>query len=84
MPASGTRRGSPYDDVYALGVTILWCMLGGDGAGWADEPALLQRKLTMGSLAALAAQARLSPTMTDLLRGMLGRGSRNTDLPRRC
>jgi hypothetical protein len=68
---AGRGEGSPNDDVYALGVTILWCMLGGDGAGWADEPALLQRKLNLGSLAALAGHARLSPTMTDLLRGML-------------
>jgi hypothetical protein len=67
---TGRGEGSPHDDVYALGVTILWCILGGSG-DWADEGALLRRKLSDGSLAALAGQARLSPTLTDLLRGML-------------
>jgi hypothetical protein len=68
--ACGRGEGTPHDDVYALGVTILWCVLGG-AAEWADDAALLRRKLSAGSLAALAGQARLSPSLTDLLRGML-------------
>jgi hypothetical protein len=71
----GRGEGSPYDDVYALGVTILWCVLGGAPGGptsfWEDEVALLRRKLTLGSLPALADGARLSQSLTELLRGML-------------
>jgi hypothetical protein len=71
----GRGEGSPHDDVYALGVTILWCVLGGMPGGpttaWEDEVALLRRKLTVGSLPALADGARLSQSLSDLLRGML-------------
>jgi hypothetical protein len=71
----GRGDGSMHDDVYALGVTILWCVLGGAPGGptsaWEDEPALLRRKLTVGSLPALAEGVRLSQSMADLLRGML-------------
>ena len=74
LPA-GRGEGTPSDDVYALGVTLLWCMLGGlaneNVAAWAEEEALLRRKLSLGSLAALSGQARLSSTFADLLRGML-------------
>jgi hypothetical protein len=74
LPA-GRGEGSPHDDVYALGVTLLWCMLGGAAdptiAAWADEEALLRRKLCLGSLAALAGGARLTSILADLLRGML-------------
>jgi hypothetical protein len=69
LPA-GRGDGTPHDDVYALGVVLLWCVLGGR-ADWGDDMALLRRKLTAGSLAALAGQAKLSPSLTDLLRGML-------------
>ena len=72
---TGRGEGSPHDDIYALGVTMLWCMLGGPAdpaiAAWADEEALLRRKLCLGSLAALAGKARLSSTLAELLRGML-------------
>ncbi len=73
LPA-GRGEGSPHDDTYALGVTMLWCALGAANpivAAWAEEEALLRRKLSAGSLAALVGQARISPMLTDLLRGML-------------
>ena len=68
---TGRGEGSIHDDVYALGVTMLWCVLGGPGEGWLDDAALLRQKMNMGSLAALLGQARISPTLADLLRGML-------------
>jgi hypothetical protein len=77
---SGRGDGTPHDDVYALGVVILWCMLGGV-TDWADDDALLRRKLGQGSLAALAGQARLSPSLTDLLRGMLAEDPEHRPAP---
>ena len=79
--ATGRGDGTLHDDVYALGVTLLWCVLGGDVPGWTDEPALLRRKLSLGSLVALAGQARLSPTMIDLLRGMLAEDPEHRPAP---
>jgi hypothetical protein len=58
------------DDVYALGVTMLWCALGG-AVAWPDAPRMVPLKLNLGSLATLAGEARLSTTLTDLLRLML-------------
>lgn len=66
----GRGDGGIADDVYALGVLILWCLMGPLPA-WADEPGLLRRKLELGSMAALLGGRRLSPQMFDLLRGML-------------
>jgi len=73
LPA-GRGDGSIADDVYALGVLMLWCLLGPHAAqvvSWRDEAGLLTRKMEVGCLAALAGGFRLTPLMADLLRGML-------------
>ncbi len=62
--------GSIADDVYALGVTMLWCVLGGQ-VNWPDAATLLTRKLEVGSFEALAGGRALSPSLADLLRVML-------------
>jgi len=67
---TGRGQGGITDDVYALGVLLLWCVLGG-AADWADGVALAHRKLEHGSLAALAGGARLSASLQDLLHLML-------------
>lgn len=67
---AGRGDGSIADDVYALGVTILWCVLGG-ALALADDRELTARKLEQGSLAALAQSARLTPGLHDLLSVML-------------
>jgi hypothetical protein len=67
---AGRGEGSIADDVYALGVTLLWCVLG-SAADWTDGVALARRKLELGSLAALAGGARLSGSLQDLLHLML-------------
>jgi hypothetical protein len=66
----GAGEASIADDVYALGVTMLWCALGGAPA-WSGATRIVSQKLEFGSLAALAGAERLSLTMTDLLRLML-------------
>ena len=68
--SGGAGEGSIADDVYALGVTMLWCALGG-AAAWPDAQRMVPLQLELGSLAALAGATRLSGTMTDLLRLML-------------
>jgi eukaryotic-like serine/threonine-protein kinase len=69
LPA-GRGEGTIADDIYALGVTLLWCLLGGPPA-WDDAPAILRRKIDVGSLAALAPGANISSGMHDTLMGML-------------
>jgi eukaryotic-like serine/threonine-protein kinase len=69
-PPAGRGEGGIADDVYALGVLLLWCVLGG-AADWSDNLALARRKLEHGSLAALAGGARLSASLQDLLHLML-------------
>jgi len=73
LPA-GRGDGTIMDDVYALGVLMLWCLLGPASAevmAWQDEPGLLRRKMELGCVAALSGGARLTPLIGDLLRGML-------------
>ncbi|HTZ70776.1 MAG TPA: hypothetical protein VMB71_09025 [Acetobacteraceae bacterium] len=67
---AGRGEGTVADDVYALGVTMLWCVLGAPAA-WADGAALLARQLDIGSFAALVGSAPLSPGLVELLRLML-------------
>ena len=69
-PSAARGEGGIADDVYALGVLLLWCVLGG-AADWSDSVALARRKLEHGSLAALAGGARLSGSLQDLLHLML-------------
>jgi hypothetical protein len=69
-PPAGRGDGSIADDIYALGVLVLWCILGG-AADWSDHAALARRKLEHGSLAALAGGVRLSASLQDLLLLML-------------
>jgi len=68
--ASARGEGTLADDVYALGATMLWCILGGPAA-WAEPAGLLRRKLEHGSLVTLVGGAPLSQAMQELLRLML-------------
>jgi hypothetical protein len=79
LPA-GRGEGSIADDVYALGVTMLWCLLGGQ-VPWPDGLGVISAKLEQGSLAALTGTARLGGSMTDLLRVMLAEDPDHRPLP---
>ncbi len=68
---NGRGEGSIADDVYALGVTLLALALGRVPLAELDEPAILRRKLELGSFTALTADVALPPLLSDLLRGML-------------
>lgn len=68
---AGRGEGSIADDIYALGVTLLTLALGHPPLAGLDEGAVIQRKLGLGSYAALIGEARLPGLLSDLLRGML-------------
>jgi hypothetical protein len=78
--SEGRGEGNIADDVYALGVAMLWCLLGGRVA-WPDTALIVPAKLELGSLAALAGPARISGSMTDLLRVMLAEDPDHRPLP---
>lgn len=70
LPA-GRGNGTPADDVYALGCLLIALACGVAPLSGLDNPAVLRRKLDVGSFAALAGDLRLPPIIGDLARGML-------------
>ena len=65
-------EGSVAADFYALGVTILALVTGGEPGAGKGEVALTAAKLAHGSYAALAGGQRFDPAITALLVGLLG------------
>ncbi|HVY13411.1 MAG TPA: hypothetical protein VHB73_07605 [Alphaproteobacteria bacterium] len=63
--------GTPADDCYALGVTLLTAFLGEEPLRGQGPQAILNLKLERGSYAALAGERRFSPAMLELLHGLL-------------
>ncbi|HUB14283.1 MAG TPA: serine/threonine-protein kinase [Acetobacteraceae bacterium] len=78
---AGRGDGSIADDVYALGVLLLTLALGRLPLPDLDEAGVLRRKLELGSLAALIGDERLSPLISDLLRGMLAEDPEHRPTP---
>lgn len=69
-PTARGMGGSP-NDLYALGVTTLFLMLGRNPAGSMSPADMLATKIEIGTYATLAGQYRLPLGMTEALRGML-------------
>ena len=67
----GRGPGTPADDLYALGVTLLVLMLGRNPVAEMDDQALLTAKIEKGSYAALVGELRIRQTMREALRGLL-------------
>ncbi len=63
--------GTIADDVYALGVLMMWLAAGKMPCEGMTDDEIIRAKLGMGSFAALSRDLRLSGFMTDLLSGML-------------
>jgi hypothetical protein len=64
-------NGTAADDLYALGVLCLHLSHGMPAGHGRTDEALLEDKIRRGSFNALAGDARLSPAMLELLRGLL-------------
>jgi eukaryotic-like serine/threonine-protein kinase len=80
LPA-GRGDGTIADDVYALGALLLCLALGRAPLSALDDPAILRRKLELGSYAALAGDERLPPIIGDLVRGMLAEDPEHRPTP---
>ena len=70
MPA-GRGDGTAADDVYALGALLVMLSLGGNPVAGVPDKAVLQRKLDLGSYAALVGTHRLPTALAELVRGMV-------------
>ncbi len=67
----GRGNGTALDDLYALGVTILYVMLGHLPGDPLSERDILELKIDKGSYAALIGDKRLPPSVMELVRGLL-------------
>jgi hypothetical protein len=66
----GRAPGSQADDMYALGVLVLFLHMGSALQGQSDE-AVVAAKINFGTFSALAGGEKVSPTMAEMLRGLL-------------
>ena len=66
----GRAPGSQADDLYALGVLVLRLHLGNAMQALNDE-AVIAAKINFGTFSALAGGEKVSPTMAEMLRGLL-------------
>ncbi|HSV30156.1 MAG TPA: hypothetical protein VLL76_11385, partial [Candidatus Omnitrophota bacterium] len=63
--------GTYSDDLYSLGVTILFCLLGRNPVANMDDATLLKNKIQQGSYATLVGDERLPLAMIEVLKGLL-------------
>jgi hypothetical protein len=66
----GRAPGSQADDLYALGVLVLFLHMGNSVHAMSDE-AVIAAKINFGTFSALAGGEKVSPTMAEMLRGLL-------------
>lgn len=66
---SGRGFGTPSDDVYAFGVTLIGLMLGKSPNNGRTDEALLAQKIMFGTFTALTGDERFAQPVTQLLRG---------------
>lgn len=69
---SGRGTGTIGDDLYALGVSLLFLTLGRNPVVSLDDEQILQAKIERGSYPALVGQNRLPLNINEVIRGLLG------------
>jgi hypothetical protein len=67
----GKGNGSVRDDYFALGVLVIYCVLGEIPGKNADISDFITQRLTKGTYNAYLGTMELPPSITDLLRGLL-------------
>ena len=70
-------RGGVSDDLYAVGVCVIFLLLGRNPVHGLPAQELIERKIAHSSYAALTAGARIQMNMVELLRGLLADDSRD-------
>src|SRR5579872_6463903 len=68
----GRGEGTPSDDLYALGITIVCLSLGRNPVAELSDEQLIADKINRGSYAAIVRNERLSPSIIEVVRGLLG------------
>lgn len=68
---SGRGMGTVADDLYSLGVSIIFLLLGRNPLADLDVREMLRLKIDKGSFAALASDSKLSLAMMEPIRGLL-------------
>jgi eukaryotic-like serine/threonine-protein kinase len=68
---AGRGRGQPADDIFALGVTAAFLLLGRSPVAGLVEDDLLRARTDVGSYGAIIADWRIPVGMIDLMRGLL-------------
>jgi hypothetical protein len=63
--------GTSGDDLYALGVTVVFLLMGKDTTVAVDPQVLLRTKIDRGSFMAIVGNSRLPPESSELVRGLL-------------
>lgn len=72
MTSPIARGGGTYaDDLYAMGVTIVFLLLGRNPVAGIDDESLLRQKIAQGTYNTLVGDERLPLSMIELLRGLL-------------
>lgn len=78
-PPAGRGAGDVRDDLYALGVTALFLVLGRNPVAHLDDETLLAKRIEMGSYAALTAQAKPPGELAPVIRSLM-----HDSAPDRC
>ena len=73
---SARGRGGIAEDLYSLGVCIIFLLLGRNPVHELGATEMIERKISLGSYAALTGGARIQMNMMELLRGLLSDDAR--------